>query len=164
MSVALAHGVVVCNCGVTYSVDEVHSCGPMREFATGATRHTAEGKPDYVGYTSPLVEHAFGEYMLKHQTQADGQRRASDNWKKGIPLDAYYRSLGRHWHDVRLFMEGFEGRETLIEALCAMRFNLDGMMYELLRSTTAPAASSQPSTGSPTTVAASPSLSTLEHG
>src|SRR5690348_5131587 len=60
-----------------------------RFFNAGATRDTAEGKPDYPGFLSPLVVKRFGEYMLKHQVQSDGTLRSSSNWKKGIPLEAY---------------------------------------------------------------------------
>lgn len=105
----------------------------MRKFETGATRDTAEGKPDYMGYMSPLVVRRFGEYMLKHQTQADGALRSSDNWKKGIPLDAYMSSAGRHFVDWWLEHEGHESREGLEEALCALLFNVQGYLHELLK-------------------------------
>ena len=54
--------------------------GEMRNFDTGATRDTDKGKNDYEGFYSPLVVEAFGDYMTKHQLQADGKLRDSDNW------------------------------------------------------------------------------------
>jgi hypothetical protein len=107
----------------------------MREFETGATRDEAEGKPDYEGFISPLVTKRFGEYMLKHQAQADGKLRASDNWQKGIPRDQYVKSLLRHVQDLLLHHDGFEAEATessLEDVLCAIRFNVDGYLFEIL--------------------------------
>ena len=105
----------------------------MRQFDTGATRDTDEGKPDYLGFCSALVMRRYGEYMMKHQVQADGEPRSADNWKLGIPIEAYQASLGRHFVDAWLEFEGFESREGLEEALCAIIFNAQGLLYEILR-------------------------------
>jgi len=108
----------------------------MRTFDTGATRSPLADKPQYEGYLHPLVIKRFGEYMLKHQTQADGQRRAADNWQKGIPPDSLMDSAWRHLLDVWLHHRGHpeEAAEPLEEALCAVMFN---MMALLLHSLTA---------------------------
>jgi hypothetical protein len=106
----------------------------MRQFATGATRNTDDNKPDYEGFISPLVTQRFGRYMHKHRFQADGKVRASDNWQKGIPIEQYLKSGTRHWEDVRLIMDGYPElatEEDLSEALCAMLFNVSGMLFEL---------------------------------
>src|SRR4051812_32335840 len=71
----------------------------MRNFDSGATRDSDDSKIDYEGIMSPLVLQAFGEYMTKHSIQADGERRTSDNWQKGIPKDAYMKSGFRHFMD-----------------------------------------------------------------
>jgi hypothetical protein len=108
--------------------------GKIRKFDTGATRDTTEGKYEPWGYTSPLVEKAFCEYMLFHQTGPDGEHRESNNWKLGIPMDTYWHALSRHILDFRLIYEQYpeEARTTdIIEALCAIRFNVDGMIHEL---------------------------------
>jgi hypothetical protein len=110
--------------------------GKIRKFSTGATRDSDENKLEPWGFTSALVEKAFSEYMHSHRVQPDGQLRDSNNWKKGIPLEAYWHSLSRHILDLRLLWEGFphEARtQDKIEALCAIKFNIDGMMYELLK-------------------------------
>ena len=106
----------------------------VRTFATGATRDTNAGKPDYTGYCCPLVKKRFGEYMLNHQTQSDGQVREANNWKKGIPYEEYIRSGDRHWTDVLLHLDGFHAtaREELEEALCAMFFHVQGALRALL--------------------------------
>ena len=74
--------------------------------------------------------------MLKHQVQADGQPRAADNWKNGIPKEAYRASLHRHFMDLWLHSEGYGDRATnqdLVEVLCALRFNVNGLLLEVVK-------------------------------
>lgn len=111
--------------------------GKIRQFDSGATRDTTEGKHEPWGFTSALVEKAFCEYMDFHRHQADGELRESNNWTKGIPMDTYWHSLSRHIQDLRLIYEGFpeESRTTdIISTLCAIKFNVEGMIYELKKS------------------------------
>ena len=110
--------------------------GTLRTFASGATRDTNEGKLEPWGFTSPLVEKAFSEYMHEKRIQSNGELRDSDNWKKGIPLEAYWHSLSRHILDFRLLWEGFPEEavsKDRIDVLCAIRFNVDGLMHEMLK-------------------------------
>lgn len=51
----------------------------IREFDTGATRTTEEGKYDYEGFLSPLVIERYGHYMHAHRIMPDGSLRDSDN-------------------------------------------------------------------------------------
>lgn len=114
--------------------------GELRTFATGATRDTSQGKREPWGFTSALAEQRFCEYMHHHRKQSDGALRDSDNWKKGIPADAYKHSLGRHIQDLRLILEGYPGaaRESdLEEVLCSVLFNVQGLLHETVRSRTA---------------------------
>jgi hypothetical protein len=39
----------------------------MRQFISGATRDSEEGKFDYEGFYSPLVIKRFSQYMNKHR-------------------------------------------------------------------------------------------------
>lgn len=109
--------------------------GTVRIFDSGATRDSDTGKLDYRGFLSPLVLKRFAEYMQQHQVQSDGTLRASDNWKKGIPQDAYLSSELRHMIDVWLILEGYpeHAREGIEDALCAMLFNIQGMLHEILK-------------------------------
>lgn len=107
--------------------------GKMRQFKTGATRDTDEGKYDYEGFYSPIVMQRFAEYMNKHRKQSDGELRDSDNWQKGIPKKDYMKSGFRHFMDWFLIHRGYEGREDLEEALCALIFNAQGYLFEILR-------------------------------
>lgn len=113
----------------------------MRSFTTGATRSADVGKIDYEGFLSPTALEAYGKYMLKNQIQADGTRRDSDNWQKGIPMRQYMKSLLRHvwsvWISVRdgaLEENGVTEQNTkVLEELSAALFNVQGFIHELLK-------------------------------
>jgi hypothetical protein len=115
---------------------EIKEMAQHREFETGATRDTAEGKPEYDGFNSPLVEKRFGEYMHLHRHQSDGSLRSSSNWKKGIPIEEYMHSLHRHFIDLWLHEDGFpeEANDNDIQSiLCAIRFNVNGILHETIK-------------------------------
>ncbi len=112
----------------------------MREFETGATRDDDDGKYDYEGFLCPLVMRAYGEYMHKHRIQADGKMRDSDNWQKGMSKKVYIKSLWRHFVALWTIWRGYEVKDekdghvvTLKEACCAIKFNTDGFLHELLK-------------------------------
>lgn len=105
----------------------------MRTFETGATRDTDANKPDYEGFLSPLVIERFGQYMMQHQTQADGNLRDSDNWQKGIPLNQYMKSMMRHFIEVWSIHRGWAIQDMLEEAICALLFNVMGYLHEHLK-------------------------------
>jgi len=109
----------------------------MRNFETGATRDSADDKFDYEGFIDPLVLERFGEYMHKHRKQADGALRASDNWQKGIPKDAYMKSVIRHLMDWWKQHRGHSGQDTLEDSLCAVIFNAQGYLHEIIKERTA---------------------------
>lgn len=102
----------------------------MREFETGATRDTDEGKYDYEGFLSPLVIERYAEYMHKHRKQADGKMRDSDNWQKGIPITQYIKSLWRHFFAV---WKGHRHGTISEDDLCAVIFNGMGALHEILK-------------------------------
>ena len=111
----------------------------IRQFDTGATRDTDEGKFDYEGFLSPLALEAFAAYMHEHRKQSDGKLRDSDNWQKGIPRAAYMKSLFRHFMTVWKLYRGYSvkpekiGGElrvpTMREALCGLLFNVQGLLH-----------------------------------
>lgn len=108
----------------------------VRQFQSGATRDQDLNKYDYEGFMSPLVMERFGEYMHKHRKMADGRLRDSDNWQKGIPLSAYMKSALRHLHEWwKLHRDPADKNGRLIEeALCALLFNVQGYLHQLLAS------------------------------
>lgn len=114
--------------------------GVQTEFGNGATRSTDVGKIDYEGHISPRVLTIYGEYMNEHRVQRDGKLRGSDNWQEGIPLHRYAKSLIRHVHEFHCMWRG----ETVINVdnnkpftfrtvLCAIMFNVMGLLFEMSR-------------------------------
>ncbi len=113
----------------------------MREFKTGATRENDSTKLDYEGFLSPLALKRYAEYMHEHRKQADGKMRDSDNWQKGIPVDAYMKSLFRHALETWQLHRGHpvygcigsldKTMLTRQETLCAVIFNAMGYLHEL---------------------------------
>ena len=101
-----------------------------RKFDTGATRSDDSAKPNYIGYLSPLVVKRFGQYMWDHQY---GGQRAADNWKKGITKQAYIESMFRHFMDLWLAHEYNEVGLAEQSSLCALLFNVQGYLHELLK-------------------------------
>lgn len=102
----------------------------MRKFKSGATRDSDQEKLDFEGYINPLVLQRFAEYMLRHRIQTDGKLRASDNWQKGIPKDAYMKSMLRHIHNIWMEHRGYKSREGIDDALAGALFNIMGYMLE----------------------------------
>lgn len=105
----------------------------MRKFETGATRDTDENKLDYEGFLSPLVLERYAEFMHVNRHQADGKLRDSDNWQKGIPMDAYMKSKMRHDMDVWKNHRGYNATDDMETALCAVLFNTMGYLHEILK-------------------------------
>lgn len=106
----------------------------MRTFDTGATRDDNANKLDYVRGLSVQVQQRYLEYLSSHRLQRDGSLRDWDNWKKGIDTRAYRESLLRHSEDAVRASMGLPVPEdaSLEDLLCAIRFNADGWLFELL--------------------------------
>jgi hypothetical protein len=102
----------------------------MRTFETGATRDVEGEKFDYEGFLSPLVIERFGQYMHKHRTQRNGERRESDNWQRGIPKVVYMKSGWRHF---MAWWGAHRAGEETEEHLCALLFNVQGYLHEVLK-------------------------------
>jgi hypothetical protein len=106
----------------------------MRYFESGATRDSDDGKLDFEGFISPSVLWRFAEYMHTHRYQADGVVRDSDNWQKGIPQEAYKKSLHRHVMELWLRLREDSNDEDAIQnTLCAILFNTQGLLHERIK-------------------------------
>lgn len=121
----------------TQSITTSGAAPPIRTFDSGATRDTEQGKLDYVKALSPIVLKRYVQYLDKHRKQSDGSYRDFDNWKKGIPIEAYISGGGRHFMDAWLLTEGYgtkdnHGPVELQDALCAQLFNIMGRLHEML--------------------------------
>jgi hypothetical protein len=68
---------------------------------TGAFRDSDADKIDFEGHLSPYAEEVAARYMHEHRILPDGGRRDPDNWKRGISLDSYIKSLTRHPLDLQ---------------------------------------------------------------
>lgn len=109
--------------------------GIIKQYDTGATRDTDEGKNDYEGFLNPLVIKTFGDYMSKHRKQSDGKLRASDNWQKHFGekhYDVCMQSLWRHFMDMWLFHRGYIGRDTMEDAIMGIMFNVMAYAHKYL--------------------------------
>lgn len=118
------------DCGPRYVVPKDPS---IRTFETGATRDADEGKYDYEGFFSPLVLRERAAYMDRHRVQSDGSLRASDNWQQGIPLDQYAKSAFRHFVEWWTLHRDYDNSADIREAICALMFNAEGYLFELIR-------------------------------
>lgn len=105
----------------------------MRTFETGATRDDDADKLDFDGFLDPVVIFRYANYLHKHRRQADGKMRESDNWKKGMSVDVYMKSMWRHFMDVWYFHYHPSGQDAIEEALCALMFNVMGYLYEEIK-------------------------------
>jgi len=107
----------------------------FRQFESGATRDQDTTKHDPEGFLHPLVIQRYNEYMHENRVQKDGSLRDSNNWTKGIPRDAYMKSLWRHFLDVWLHHRGYghKSNEAVEVALCGLMFNAMGMLFEILK-------------------------------
>ena len=104
----------------------------MRKFRTESTRDDDTDKLDWEGFISPAAMLLFAQYMHRHRVQADGSLRDSDNYQKGIPRRQYMKSLVRHvWDLWRIWRVVPEAEDKLVELLCAVLFNVQGMLFEI---------------------------------
>jgi hypothetical protein len=115
----------------------------MRNFDTGATRDSDEGKNDYEAIMHPLCIEAYGDYMTAHMKQADGKMREGDNWQKGFGenhLNVCIKSCFRHFMDLWKIHRGIkvldkkDGHEVnAIEACCAILFNINAYLLWVIQ-------------------------------
>lgn len=107
----------------------------VRIFDGGATRSPLGDKLCYSRFMDARVVKRYCEYLHKHRVQADGNVREPDNWKNGIPQASYMDSMHRHFMDVWLHNQGHtsEMAEDIETALCALIFNAQGMLFEVMK-------------------------------
>lgn len=102
-----------------------------RVFVSGAERDLADDKIDIEGHLDFDAIMGYCEYMHKHRFLEDGRVRPPDNWKLGIPIDQYVKSLSRHYMDVVLWHQHKKNREPILDALYGVMFNTIGMIREI---------------------------------
>lgn len=97
----------------------------VRKFDSGAIRDNDSTKEDYVETISWTALKRHAQYMTGKK-----KKYGAGNFKKGIPIESYEQSLVRH---LQKYMENkYEGGtvETREDHLCAMLFNICGIIHE----------------------------------
>lgn len=110
----------------------------VRAFDSGATRSADTGRYDPEGFLSPIAIERYSLYMAKNQTQADGSTRPSDNWQKGLPIESYMKGMWRHMLHLWTRHRGYPVQDSKAAAdseedLCALLFNVQGMLHEKVK-------------------------------
>lgn len=105
----------------------------IRKFESGAVRDSEAKKEDYIETISWTAFKRYAEFMTGKKN-----RYGSGNFKKGIPIDAYERSLIRHItkYLINKFENGSLEKEE--DHLCSMLFNIFGIIHEEERLKNAP--------------------------
>lgn len=95
------------------------------QFESGAIRDDQAGKEDYTETISWTAFKRYAQYMTSKKA-----KYGQGNFKKGIPIWSYEQSLLRHVQKymVNKYEEGNE--EADLDHLCAMLFNIFGIMHE----------------------------------
>lgn len=95
------------------------------KFKTGAFRDSQEGKLDFVETVSFTAMNRYVRYMTGKK-----KKYGAGNFKKGIPIDSYEKSLLRHID--KYFRNKYEGGKDELEEdhLAAIIFNTLGIMHE----------------------------------
>lgn len=97
----------------------------ITQFESGAIRDTQEGKLDFIETLSYTALSRYIKYMTGKK-----EKYGSGNFKKGIPIDSYEKSLMRH---IDKYMRNkYEGASDELDQdhLSAMVFNIFGIMHE----------------------------------
>lgn len=97
----------------------------MRIFKTGAVRDSEDNKEDYIETLSWTALKRYAQYMTGKK-----KKYGSGNFKKGIPIESYERSLVRHLQ--KYLVNKYEGgnEEVGEDHLAAILFNVQGIMHE----------------------------------
>lgn len=97
----------------------------ITKFKTGAIRDTQEGKVDFVETVSFTAHDRFARYMTGKK-----KKYGAGNFKKGIPITSYEKSLLRHISIY--FRNKYENAKIEVneDHEAAIRFNIDGIMHE----------------------------------
>ena len=97
----------------------------IRKFETGAIRDSEIEKEDYIETISWTAFKRYAQYMTGKKA-----KYGAGNFKKGIPIESYERSLVRH---LQKYLEN-KHEDGVVEVgedhLSAMIFNIFGIMHE----------------------------------
>ena len=96
-----------------------------RVFESGAQRDSDLGKEDYVESVSWIALQRYANYMKVQES-----KYGRGNWKKGIPIQEYEKSMFRHIQ--KYFANKYDNAnlEPEVDHLSAAWFNLQGLIHE----------------------------------
>jgi len=97
----------------------------LTHFKSGAIRDAQDGKEDYIETISWSAMKRYAQYMTSKKA-----KYGSGNFKKGIDIDSYERSLLRH---IQKYLENkYENGQVEKDEdhLSAIIFNTFGIMHE----------------------------------
>lgn len=97
----------------------------ITRFGTGAIRDTQDGKIDFIETISWTAFARYAAYMTGKKA-----KYGAGNFKKGIPIDSYEKSLVRHIHKYMVNKYERGDLEKAEDHLSAAVFNLFGIMHE----------------------------------
>jgi hypothetical protein len=92
------------------------------------TKDSGEDKLEFSRFFSSKVLRRRAEFMRKYNSL-----KTPDSWKKGIPEIEYVASLFRHFMDIWSFYEAGRVECDIRESLCALMFNAEGLLHEILK-------------------------------
>lgn len=103
----------------------------ITKFKTGAIRDTQVGKLDFIETISWTALNRYAKYMTEKK-----KKYGQGNFKKGIDIDSYERSLLRHID--KYLRNKYEGAKDEVrqDHLSAIVFNAMGIMHEENKLTT----------------------------
>lgn len=97
----------------------------VTEFDTGAIRDAQDGKPDFIETLSYSALRRYIGYMTEKK-----KKYGAGNFKKGIPIESYEKSLMRHIDKYMRNKYENGDDEKAEDHLSAMVFNILGIMHE----------------------------------
>lgn len=97
----------------------------VTKFKSGAIRDSQDGKINFIETISYTAHNRYAKYMTEKQS-----KYGKGNFKKGIPIESYEKSLMRHID--KYFRNKYENGQDEIneDHLSAIIFNVYGIMHE----------------------------------
>lgn len=100
----------------------------ITKFPSGAIRDTSENKEDWIETIPWTALGGYAKWMTGKKA-----KYGEGNFKKGIPIESYEKSVVRHMHKYLANKYEGAGIEEQEDHVYSMIFNLLGIKFEQLR-------------------------------